>query len=109
MLRKGRRRREEDGWSRKLRTFIETRNGALLHHRRAGVALPVRIRKDGDGPLLPVNQVFAYAVSPVHVESRSFVRRGGIELVENVIEPVLIVAAVDVIHPAEARAEVELR
>ena len=56
-----------------------------------------------------MDEVFADRVPPMHVETSSLARCGWIELVKNVIDAVLIVAAVDVVHPAQSRAEVESR
>ena len=83
-------------------------NVFLNHDGSSGEAVSGGVRKEGKGPFFSVDEVFAHGVSPVHLETCRLHGGGGVGLVEEVIESVLVVGSVNVVHPTKTRAEVEL-
>ena len=103
--RRGRRKEQHRRWQ--LGFSRQFRNGLPRHHRGAGVTLAGAIGKQSDGPFFPMHQIFACRMPPVHVESARTAGARGIGLIKNMVEAVLVIAAVDVVHPAQARAEMK--
>ena len=52
-------------------------------------------------------QIFTDRMTPMHVEAGGLSNRGGVGLIENMVETVLVVTAVHIIHPADAGTEMK--
>ena len=64
------------------------------------------VRRQGGREILPVEQVFAYRMAPMH---RPPYRIVGMILVKHMVFPFIVTKAVGIIHPARAGGQVESR
>ncbi len=82
---------------------VDQRQGVATHHRATGktaVAVEVVARREGNGQVLPMHQVGALGVAPVH---RAPFGVEGVVLVEHVVLAPKKHDSVRVVHPSRGR------